>query len=152
MNEVTNRMDLNGFARTVGLTTAQTIEHVQELVKAGLVRKVGSGYGITEKGRAVLKALTPTSKDMEFHFYLGMGQPIGFSARSLKDFYEITKRVTADSLEFHLYRGDFENWLRTAFKDAALAQEFAKLKGAGLKGEDLRKEVVKTIEAKYGLL
>ena len=47
MNEVTSRIDMNAFAQMVGLNPHQTIERVQELVNAGLVRKAGGGYGIT---------------------------------------------------------------------------------------------------------
>jgi DNA-binding Lrp family transcriptional regulator len=150
MNEVTSRLDLNAFAQMVGLNPTQTIEHVKELVNAGLVRKVGGGYGITEKGKAALKAVAPVPKDMAFHFYTGIGQPTGFSAESLKELYEIIKRVAVGSVEFHLYRGDFENWIKGVFKDEALADELAKLKSAELKGEMLRKEIVTSIAAKYG--
>jgi predicted transcriptional regulator len=150
LNEVTSRLDLNEFARMVGLNPNQTIEHMQELVKAGLVKKVGNGYGITEKGRAILKAFTQVPRDMEFHFYTGIGQPTGFAAKSLKDFYEIVKQVAVDSLEFHLYREDFENWMKTALKDALFADEFAKMRKAELKGENLRKEIIKAAEARYG--
>jgi len=150
MNEVTSRLDLNEFARMVGLNPNQTIEHMQELVKAGLVRKAGSGYGITEKGRVTLKAFTPVPRDMEFQFYTEIGQPTGFAAKSLKDFYEIVKQVAIDSLEFHLYRGDFENWLKTVLKNALFAGEFAKMRKAELKGENLRKEIIKASEARYG--
>lgn len=150
MSEVTGRLDLNEFARMVGLNSNQTVEHLQELVKVDLVRKVGSGYGITENGRVALKAFTQVPKDMEFHFYAGMGQPIGFAAKSLKDFYEKVKQVVVDSLEFHLYRGDFENWIRIVFKDTAFADEFKNMQKMQLKGEDLRKEIIKAAEARYG--
>jgi predicted transcriptional regulator len=150
MSEVTGRMDLNEFARMVGLNSNQTMAHLQELVKADLVRKVGGGYGITGKGRAIIKAFTPVPRDMEFYFYTGIGQPTGFAAKSLKDFYEIVKQVTIDSLEFHLYREDFENWMKTALKDALFAGEFAKMRKAKLKGENLRKEIIKAAEARYG--
>ena len=150
MNEVTSRLDLNAFAQMVGLNPTQTIEHVKELVNAGLVRKVGGGYGITEKGKAILKAITPVPKDLAFHFYTDVGHPTGFSAESLKELYEIIKRVAIGSVEFHLYRGDFENWIKAAFKDAALAEELATLKDANVKGEELRKEIVTAIAAKYG--
>ena len=150
MSEVTSRIDMNAFARMVGLNPNQTVERMQELVRAGFIRKVSGGYGITQKGKAILKAITPVPKDKAFHFYTEVGHPTGFSAESLKDFYEIVKRVAVESLEFHLYRGDFENWIKALFKDAVLANELANLKSATLKGEELRKEVITTLAAKYG--
>jgi Mn-dependent DtxR family transcriptional regulator len=149
MSEVTGRLDLNEFARMVGLNPNQTVEHLQELAKAGLVRKVDSGYGVTENGRVALRAFTQVPRDMEFHFYTGMGQPTGFAAKSLEDFYEKVKQVAVDSLEFHLYRGDFENWIRSAFKDTAFADEFKNMQKMQLKGENLRKEILRSAEARY---
>jgi DNA-binding Lrp family transcriptional regulator len=149
MNGVASRLDLNEFARMVGLTSSQTIERMQELVKLGFVRKVGNGYGITEEGRAALKAFAQVPTEMEFQFYTGIGQPTGFAAKSLKDFYEIVKQVPVDVLEFHLYRGDFENWIRAVFKDLAFADDFKNMKKMQLKGENLRKEITKAAEARY---
>jgi DNA-binding Lrp family transcriptional regulator len=150
MNEITSRIDLNAFAQMVGLTPNLTIERVQELVDTGLVRKTGGGYGITDKGKAILKAITPVPKESAFHFYTEIGQPTGFSAESLKDFYEIIKRVAAESLEFHLYREDFENWIKSAFEDKALANNLAGLRTANSKGEDLRKGILLAIAEEYG--
>lgn len=150
MSEVTGRLDLNEFARMVGLTPNQTIMQMQELLKVDFVRKVGGGYGITEKGRAILKAFTPVPAGMEFHFYVAIGYPTSFAAKSIGDFYEIVKQITSDSLEFHLYRGDFENWIRTVFSDTAFAAELENLKNAKLTGENLRTEIVKAAEARYG--
>ena len=150
MSEVTSRIEMNTFAQMVGLNPSQTIERMQDLVNAGLIKKTGGGYGITEKGRAILKAITPVPKDATFHFYTGIGQPTGFSAESLKEFYEIVKRVAAESLEFHLYREDFQNWIKATFKDDALANELARLKNANVKGEELRKGLMTAIAEKYG--
>jgi len=150
MSEIAGRLDLNEFARMVELTPNQTIEHMQKLLKADFVRKVGGGYGITETGRAILKAFTPVPAGMEFHFYMAIGQPTSFTAKSLVDFCEIVKQVAADSLEFHLYRGDFENWIRTALNDTALAEDLASMKEAKLTGENLRAEIIKAAEARYG--
>ena len=150
MSEVTSRMDMNSFAQTVGLNPSQTVERMQDLAKSGFIRKVGVGYGITEKGKAILKAITPVSKDTAFHFYTGFGQPTGFSAESLKDFYEIVKRVAAGSLDFHLYRGDFENWIRNALKDPVLADDLISLKKETLKGEELRQRILMAIAKRYG--
>ncbi len=150
MNEVTGRMDMNAFAQLVGLNTHQTIERMQDLINAGLVRKVGGGYGITEKGKTILQASTPIPKSAAFHFYTAIGQPTVFSAESLKDFYEIVKRIAAESLEFHLYREDFENWIKNVFEDATLADQLTHLRTSQLKGEDIRQRILKTIAAKFG--
>ena len=150
MSEVTRRIDMNTFAQMVGLNPSQTVERMQDLVNSGFIRKLSGGYGITEKGKAVLKAITPVPKDKAFHFYTRFGQPTGFSAESLKDFYEIVKRVAAESLDFHLYRGDFENWIENALRDSVLADELANLKIERLKGEELRQEILKVIVARYG--
>jgi hypothetical protein len=53
-------------------------------------------------------------------------------------------------LDFHLYRGDFENWFKAAFEDEALADELGSLKSATLKGEELRQKILKAIAARYG--
>jgi predicted transcriptional regulator len=150
MSEVTTRIDMTAFAEMVGLNPSQTVERMQDLISSGFIRKTGGGYGITEKGRAILKAITPVPKESLFHFYKGLGQPTGFSAESLKDFYEIVKRVANESLDFHLYRGDFENWIRNALKDEVLANKFAGLKNKALKDEFLRQELLKTIAKRYG--
>jgi hypothetical protein len=151
MSEVTGRLDLNEFARMVELTPNQTITHMQGLLKANFLKKMGGGYGgITDAGRAILKAVTPVPAGMEFHFYMAIGQPTSFAATSLIDFYEIVKQVNACSLEFHLYRGDFENWVRTALNDTEFAEELANMKEAKLTGENLRAEIIKAAEARYG--
>jgi DNA-binding Lrp family transcriptional regulator len=151
MNEATNRMDLNMFAEAVDLTPNQALAEVQELAKEGFLRKVGGGFGLTEKGRIALKAFTTFASETSFQFYVGIDKPLGFSAQSLAEFYRFVKQVTADSLEFHLYRGDFENWLREVCKDIELAIAVGTLKADELKGEDLRNTVLKAIDARYGI-
>ena len=151
MNEATSRMDLNMFAEAVNLSPNQAIAGVQDLAKEGFLRKVGGGYGLTNKGKNVLKTFTLVPNDLGFHFYVGIDKPLGFSAQSIEEFYRLTKEVTVDSLEFHLYRGDFENWLRDVCKDSELAESIGNLKPEGLNGEDLRKAILKTIDDKYGV-
>lgn len=151
MNEATNRMDLNMFAQAVNLNPNQALAEVQELARESFLRKVGSGFGLTEKGKNALKAFAPVSGDMGFHFYVDVNKPLGFSTQSLEEFYRFIMQVITDSLEFHLYRGDFENWLREVLKDEELAEAVGNLKADGLKGEDLRKALLKAIDAKYGV-
>src|SRR3990170_6961501 len=93
MSEVTGRVDMNEFARRIGLAPNQVTEQIQELAKVGFVKKVGAGYGITEKGKTVLKAVKPVPGGMEFHFYVGIGQPTSWSSRTMQEFYLLTKKV-----------------------------------------------------------
>jgi len=87
---------------------------------------------------------------LEFRFYTDVGQPVGLSVRSLKEFYETVKTIDAASLEFHVYRGDFASWVRSVLKDEVLAGEFESLGRGGLRGESLRGKIVAVIESRYG--
>jgi hypothetical protein len=86
---------------------------------------------------------------MSFHFYFGINQPTDSTAKTLQEFYKAIKQVSAGSLEFHLYRGDFELWLKEACKEPELADKIGGVKAAGLKGEELRAELLKVLDAKY---
>ena len=112
MNEATNRMDLTMFAQAVNLNPNQAIAEVQELAKEGFLRKVGGGFGLTEKGKNAIKIFAQTPNELGFNFYVDFGKPLGFTALSMEQFYMFIKQITTDSLEFHLYRDDFENWLK----------------------------------------
>jgi len=150
-NEATSRMDLNAFAEKVNLTANQTIHQIQELAKEGFLQRVGAGYSITQKGKTALKAFASVAKEQDFHFYFGLDQPSEFKADSLEQFYCAIKQIGVGSLEFHLYRGDFQNWLRDVFKEPDVTDEFERVKASELKGEDLRAEILKILNEKYGI-
>lgn len=143
-------MDLTLFAQKVNLDPAQAMANVQDLVHKGLVRKTSSGYGVTDKGKAAIKAFTPVPEEKAFHFYTRIGYPTVFSARSLAEFYNTTRQIGADSFEFHLTRGDFENWIKDVLDDTVLAEKIGSIKGS-FEGEASRKELLKVIDQKYGL-
>ena len=149
MGEVTHRMDLTEFARLVDLSTDGVLQCIQDLAKTGYLKKSGGGYGITGKGKAVLKAQLPVAEGLEFKFYLDVGQPTDAVAKSLKEFYETVKAVDVASLEFHVYRGDFANWVRDVLKDEPLADDFEEARQQELKGEGLRKRIACVIEKNY---
>jgi len=138
------------FAEAVNLTANQVIEKIQELTKEGFLRKVGGGYGLTEKGKNVLKIFSSLPRERTFNFYVNVDKPLGFSASTLAEFYRYVKQVTSDSIEFHLFRGDLENWLREAVNDSELSEVIGGLRTEELKGETLRKEILKAIDDKYG--
>jgi predicted transcriptional regulator len=151
MSQVTSRMDLTMFAQKVNLDPAEIMTNVQELARKGLVRKTGSGYGVTEKGKSAIKAFTPVPEDKAFHFYTRIGYPTVYSAQSLSEFYNIARQIGDDSLEFHLSRDDFERWVSDVLADAELAEKIEKIKKANPKPEIIRKELLKVLDQKYGL-
>jgi hypothetical protein len=151
LSEVTSRMDINVFARKVNLDPNQTIQKVQELANEGFLQKVGSGFGITAKGKAAIKAFMPVPEGMSFHFYNNINQPTDLTAKTLVEFYEDVKQASVNSLEFHIYRGDFENWLKDACKEPEFSKEIRMIEDAGLKDEELRTELVKVLDAKYDI-
>jgi len=151
MSEMTGRIDTNEFSRKLGLTSTELMQHMQQMAKEGLLKKVGGGFALTNKARLVLKASSPVAWNMRFNFYTELDQPAGVSAGSVKEFRDLALKVNETSLEFHLYRGDFENWFSTAVSDSIFAAELAKIKKRNLKGEDLRKAIVNMLEARYSL-
>ena len=93
MIEATSRMDLNMFAKKVNLSPNQTIQLIQELAKEGFLLRSEGGYGITEKGKAVLKAFTPVPEEMSFHFYLRHQSARRLILRqTLEEFYRLSNR------------------------------------------------------------
>ena len=151
MSEATSRMDLNMFAQKVNLSAVEATQVIQELSRKGFLQRVGSGYGITEKGKAAIRAYAHVPAEKSFQFYSGVDFPLGFSAQTIEEFYRISKQIYSDSLEFHLFRGDFEKWFSEVVKDSEMANAIDGLKISNLKGELLRKELLKTINAKYSI-
>jgi hypothetical protein len=149
MNEMTTRTDTNAFAQKVGLTSAQLMQHMQELVKLGYLKKVGEGFAMTGKGKKILKATKPLHHDLKFHFYIEVGKPTNLYAINVKEFRDHVLKVDAASVDFHVHRGDFENWFLTAFGDKAFAEELSKLKKKNLHGEELRTALIKAIEDEF---
>jgi len=149
MDGLKGRANLKEFADATGLSPDETLKCVNELVKTGLVKKSRRRHSITREGKIALKELTPIPEGKEFHFYKGIDQPTGLSAKSLKSFRDILKEIDAEALEFHTYRGDFENWITAIFNDSTLANEIAGLKKTKLTGERLRNKILGLTDARY---
>jgi len=80
-----------------------------------------------------------------FNFFYDFSKPTGLIARSLYEFHTILKIISAESIKFHMARGDFEMWLSQVIGDEELAHEFSKF--SGIKdGELLRERLLKVIE------
>ncbi len=151
MSEMTGRIDMAEFAGKVGLSSGQIMQHMQYLAGEGYLKKVGGGFALTPKGKGVLKYEEILPENLKFNFYLAEGKPTGMLASSVKEFRENVLRVESGSLEFHLNRGDFENWFRSSIVDYPFADELAKIKKLNLSGEELRKAILKAVDLKYML-
>ena len=73
-----------------------------------------------------------------FYFYTSIGNFTGYKAHSLKEFEQILCRVEQKSLEFHLFREDFEKWIRISLKEEELAKKVEALRKQNIKGKLLR--------------
>jgi predicted transcriptional regulator len=151
MNEATGHVDFSEFSNMVNLQPNETMTVLRELAKTGHLRKVGSGYALTEKGKTAFKALIPVPAGEKFEFYLEIGRPAGNSAATPIEFYEIIKEISTTSLEFHVCRKDFEMWARKTLDNAAFAQALAGIDEVGLLGEELRNAITKAFELTYNL-
>lgn len=87
----------------------------------------------------------PTSFNRTFYFYLETGKPLGKMASNLFQFHDVLKTVDVRSIEFHLYREDFEKWLRFLGVNL-LATEMARFRKDGLRGEILREKMCDAVE------
>ncbi len=151
MNEMTARTDMNEFAKKLGLSSADIMQQMQDLAKEGYLRKIGTGFAITEKGKMTLKAMMTLPEGKEFRFYLALGQPTNLYARTINEFRHHALGVDVASLEFHLYRGDLENWFRTSVAEPSFAEELVKIRKTNLRGEELRKAILKAVDIKFGV-
>jgi hypothetical protein len=87
-----------------------------------------------------------------FLFFTGVGEEYstGMTAWSLKGFLRVLEKVTIKSLEFHNGRGDFEKWAEKSLQDDILTQQLKKMGLSKLKGEPLRKALIKAFEKRFG--
>jgi hypothetical protein len=134
--------------------------HLLGLIKMGYVNLPEKGmYAITAKGKRALGIPEITKEkaaaiigyiphDKAFNFYVTVGKPLSIHAHSLRDFANKLDRADIVSVEFHMQRGDFENWFR-GLGDEELAKKTALLKKKNVSGEDLRKQLRENAEERY---
>lgn len=132
-----------------GLSLSKTLGTLQGLVKRGYVEKSGGKYSIAEKGKIALRVLNPLPKGVEFKFYRRIDKYTGVLAESLGDFLDKLTTIDIRALEFHVSRGDLENWILSVFGDKELAIELEKIRESGLTGESLKNRVSQAVGARY---
>jgi septum formation topological specificity factor MinE len=104
-----------------------------------------------------LARLKFASEGEEFHFIKSVSfiVPTKYIAYNLSDFVEILKKITIDSIYFHIFEArlrlertanDFSYWIETSIGDKTLASIIAHLDPYTYTLEDLRRAVVRVIE------
>jgi hypothetical protein len=95
----------------------------------------------------------------EFHFIKSISfvLPTNYIAYDLKEFVDIVKNITIDSIYFHIFESrlrlekktnDFSNWIETSIGDKNLSNKISKLDPYTHTLEDLRKTIIKIVEQK----
>lgn len=98
-------------------------------------------------------------KGEEFHFLKSISfvLPTNYIANDLQEFVEILKKITIDSIYFHIFEArlrlekmtnDFSYWIETAIGDKELASKISFLDPYTLTLEDLRKTIIRLVERK----
>ena len=98
------------------------------------------------------RILRKVLREEAFYFFSSIGNYIGQNAASLEEFLEKIREVNSRSLEFHLYRGDFEKWVDEVLGDVRLAEKIRELRNQKLIGEDLQDQLYQTILKRYNEL
>ena len=109
---------------------------------------------IKENPRIKLRFASP---DKTFHFIKSTSfiLPTDYVAKNLEDFLEILKKITPDSIYFHMFEArlrldmetnDFSFWLGTSLSEVELAGKLASLDPYTYTMEDLRKRIIEIVE------
>ncbi|MGB9134603.1 MAG: DUF5752 family protein [Candidatus Bathyarchaeia archaeon] len=94
------------------------------------------------------KTLRNLPREQAFYFFSSIGNYTGESAASLEEFAKKLLGINVKSIEFHLYRGDFEKWITDTLEDSTLAAKVRQLKELKPIGIDLRDRLYLTV-SKY---
>jgi hypothetical protein len=98
---------------------------------------------------ATSKILRIVPREKAFYFFTSIGNYTGQSASSLKEFMDKINGINVKSLEFHLYRGDFEKWVNEVLQDEELALEVRKLQKFNLTGDALRNQLGLVVSRRF---
>jgi hypothetical protein len=98
------------------------------------------------------RILRTLPREKAFYFFTSIGNYTGESAVSLKEFVEKINEVNMKSLNFHLYRGDFQKWMAEVLQDKELAEELGKLQKTSLSEDSLRNQLYAVVSRRYNEL
>ncbi len=98
------------------------------------------------------KILRKVLREEAFYFFSSIGNYIGERAVSLEEFVEKIGEIDSKSLEFHLYRGDFEKWVDEVLGDVGLAERIGELRDQKLAGDNLQGQLHQIVSKRYNEL
>ena len=101
------------------------------------------------KEETASRILRVLPREKAFYFFTSIGNYTGESAASFEQFVDKTNEVNVKSLEFHLYRGDFEKWISETLEDQELAKEIENLRNQNYSGTSLRKQLYQILTKHY---
>jgi hypothetical protein len=93
-----------------------------------------------------LKILSSVSFEKGFHFYSSPREYSGVTATSLYEFVEKMQIISAESVEYHISRGDFSRWINDVIEDAELSAEIANIEEEKSSPETLRNKIIEVIQ------
>jgi hypothetical protein len=99
--------------------------------------------------RNMSKILKTVPREKAFYFFTSIGNYTGVSASSMREFMEKINEVNVKSLEFHLYRGDFEKWANEVLQDAELAADVRRLHGLNLSSDAIRGQLYSAVSRRF---
>jgi hypothetical protein len=91
------------------------------------------------------RTLRTLSRENAFYFFTSVGNYTGLRAMSLEEFVHKIRQVQSASLEFHLYRGDFEKWVDEVLEDNILTERIRAVKLLEPIGNALRDQLDFTV-------
>lgn len=150
---------LKEISEGVGLEKRSVNMHLLNLKRKGYVKALGDGlYALTDLGKEFLgfpkideslarKILSKVPFEFAFHFYIRENEPLNISSDSLIELRDRIREIDARSLEFHFFRGDFENWI-SFLGDLELASRLELIRKSGISSEDLRGKIYECIKAR----
>ena len=97
----------------------------------------------------ISRVLRKLSREEAFYFFISIGNYIGESAASLEEFVKKIGEVNTRSLEFHLYRKDFEKWVAETLGDEKLAKQIKNVRDLNLTGDALRDKLYLVVSKRY---
>lgn len=151
--EVLNEAELGEYLASIDIMRFSKIHDLRQAIIATI-----ENY-LKDNPRAGLKF---AREGEEFHFIKSISFiiPTAYTAYNLDDFAEIIKKITIDSIYFHIFEArlrleketnDFSNWIENCIGDKKLADELTALDPYTRTLEDLRTTILNIINKRMAV-